>query len=201
MPLTHSDNELHGPTAFYDNWVARTIKGEAFIPVHGWDWGDVTHPLSQDPAAQRRFDDQLPLQVFSCWNGMLASRTAPYLPPVRHRSRRRLIRQHNVRLRSTGDEVVSESFVFCQDLWRAGYNKLAMAPRVKVGVRVSRAASLTPQYNPIDYERVGQAANTTGLRELGKNGSSEAIAWEYRPPKTVWFYDYHIVRKDDLSAC
>ena len=36
--LTRADNELHGPTAFYDNWVARTIKGEAFIPVRGWDW-------------------------------------------------------------------------------------------------------------------------------------------------------------------
>ena len=68
---------------------------------------------------------------------MLASKTAPYLPPVRHRPARRLIVQHNVRLRSTGDEVVSESFVFCQDLWRAGFGKLAMAPRVKVGVRSS----------------------------------------------------------------
>ena len=57
------------------------------------------------------------------------------------------------------------------------------------------------QYNPIDYERIGQAGNATGLRELGKNSSSEMIAWDFRPPENVWFYDYHIVRWWPLRAC
>lgn len=92
------------------------------------EWGKRPLPplLPQDPIDHTRFMGLLPLQVFSCWNGITAISASAFLPP------------HSIRFREAKNdpgkeatEKASECFLLPVDLWKAGMGKILVAPRAR----------------------------------------------------------------------
>ncbi|KAL4072175.1 glycosyltransferase family 69 protein [Scleroderma citrinum] len=108
--------ELSSPV-FYDNWVARDINGTA---LENAPFESVFH----DPDSSERFQQHLPIQVQSCWNGVAILDPAPfYTPPY--------VRFRMARL-ADGECSASECSLICNDYWEAGYGRILMVPRVKL---------------------------------------------------------------------
>ncbi|KAK7924330.1 hypothetical protein PG985_006384 [Apiospora marii] len=65
---------------FYDVWVARTLKGDSFfqIPPDG-SWNQAWDIFAGDPDTLHRYRQNLPFQVFACWNGATAFSAGPIL--------------------------------------------------------------------------------------------------------------------------
>jgi hypothetical protein len=81
-----------------------------------------------------RFQQHLPVQVQSCWNGIAVLDPAPFYQPNRVRFRMARIAE--------GECSASECSLICNDYWEAGYGRILMVPRVKLaydGVRVISA--------------------------------------------------------------
>lgn len=102
---------------FYDNWVARDINGTA---LENAPFENVFH----HPESSERFQDHLPIQVQSCWNGIAVLDPAPmYAAPH--------IRFRMARL-AEGECSASECSLIGNDYWDAGYGRIIMVPRVKL---------------------------------------------------------------------
>lgn len=83
-----------------------------------------------------RFQQHLPVQVQSCWNGIAVLDPAPFYQPKRVRFRMARIAE--------GECSASECSLICNDYWEAGYGRILMVPRVKLaydGVRVTSAGA------------------------------------------------------------
>jgi Cryptococcal mannosyltransferase 1 len=118
---------LQGSPVFYDNWVARDINGTA---LENAPFEEIFH----DGSSSMRFQQHLPVQVQSCWNGIAVLDPAPFYQPNRVRFRMARIAE--------GECSASECSLICNDYWEAGYGRILMVPRVKLaydGVRVISA--------------------------------------------------------------
>lgn len=102
---------------FYDNWVARDINGTA---LENAPFEQVFH----HPESSRRFQDHLPLQVQSCWNGIAVLDPAPIYAQPHAR-----FRMANL---AAGECSASECSLICNDYTQAGYGRIMMVPRVKL---------------------------------------------------------------------
>ncbi|KDQ06757.1 glycosyltransferase family 69 protein [Botryobasidium botryosum FD-172 SS1] len=106
-----------GAPVFYDNWVARDINGTA---LENAPFEDVFH----HPESAERFQNHLPIQVQSCWNGIAVLDPAPmYAAPH--------IRFRMAKL-AEGECSASECSLIGNDYWDAGYGRIIMVPRVKL---------------------------------------------------------------------
>ena len=110
--------DVLGRLALYDQWVVRDVSGKFFYShVNQSDWT----PFAWHPPSHERWMAQLPTQVSSCWNGLVAIDAAVFKPP------------HSLTFRSTaGTNNVSECQLFMADLWKRGLGRVAMAPRARV---------------------------------------------------------------------
>lgn len=120
---------------FYDNWVARDINGTA---LENAPFESIFH----DPDSSERFQQHLPIQVQSCWNGVAILDPAPfYTPPYVSFRMARL---------AEGECSASECSLICNDYWEAGYGRILMVPRVKLAYdRVSpRSTMQTESVSP-----------------------------------------------------
>ncbi|KAG8991459.1 capsular associated protein [Tulasnella sp. JGI-2019a] len=106
-----------GAPVFYDNWVARDINGTALenAPFEG---------VFHHPDSSRRFQNHIPIQVQSCWNGIAVLDPAPLYaqPHVKFR----MAKLHD------GECSASECSLIGNDYWNAGYGRIIMVPRVKL---------------------------------------------------------------------
>lgn len=85
-------------------------------------------PLYDDPVNRARFTSFLPVQVFSCWNGMAAFSSTVFL-------------DHGIRFRTAysdhGEdgaikevtEIASECYLSSVDMWKAGIGKILLVSR------------------------------------------------------------------------
>ena len=119
-----------------------------------------------------RRDALLPFQVFSSWNGIIAIDPAVFRPP------------HSLRFRTVdgGGDALSECYLLCVDLWRAGLGRIAVVPRVRVGYTLeahlgARKDTALSKWVLSDEE---QAAMDT----------AEWIEWDERPPAQVRTFPY-----------
>lgn len=71
-------------TKFYDLWVARDIMGEMFYPSSVM-WGNSVTHFPDHPLSKSRYEQRLPLQVYSCWNGVVVFSAQPFVKEVRFR--------------------------------------------------------------------------------------------------------------------
>ncbi len=81
-----------------------------------------------------RFQQHLPVQVQSCWNGIAVLDPAPFYQPKRVRFRMARIAE--------GECSASECSLICNDYWEAGYGRILMVPRVKLAYDGVRAISI-----------------------------------------------------------
>jgi len=109
-------DDLQSPV-FYDNWVARDINGTA---LENAPFEKVFH--HQESAL--RWQQHLPIQVQSCWNGIAVLDPAPFYSPPHVRFRMARITEQEC--------SASECSLICNDYWEAGYGRIMMVPRVKL---------------------------------------------------------------------
>ncbi|KAJ2022141.1 hypothetical protein IWW57_004644 [Coemansia sp. S610] len=122
-----------GEIGFYDTWVARDIQGEQLDR-------EVQILSSDDITMSAEMRDR-PFQVQCCWNGMAVIDAKVFRGDDGLRFRR-----------SAKDECsASECSLFCNDLWRKGFKRVVMVPRVKLSYDIpSRNMLRKPLYFPAD---------------------------------------------------
>lgn len=130
-----------------------------------------------------RLQNLLPIQVFSCWNGLTIFDAALFEPPT------------NLRFRSkNGLDTHSECYLFCSDIWKdKSPLNIDGTPRPgKRGARIQVVPRTSVGYAPGEYEKARQDRNTTafevdGLR-LERVLDQEMVKWEVWPPKLIQNY-------------
>ncbi|KAJ2702311.1 hypothetical protein H4218_000956 [Coemansia sp. IMI 209128] len=122
-----------GEIGFYDTWVARNIQGEQLDR-------EVQILSSNDTTMSAEMWGR-PFQVQCCWNGMAVIDAKVFRGDDGLRFRR-----------SAKDECsASECSLFCNDLWRKGFSRVIMVPRVKLSYDIpSRNMLRKPLYSPAD---------------------------------------------------
>ncbi|KAH6594574.1 hypothetical protein BASA50_006524 [Batrachochytrium salamandrivorans] len=102
---------------FYDTWVARTMSGNMFREYF------YQGTFVYDPEARSRYELGLPVQIYSCWNGMVVLNSEPFY-------------KHHVRFRrgnqTSGECAASECQLIAKDFWELGYGKALVVPHVRL---------------------------------------------------------------------
>ncbi|KAJ1340327.1 hypothetical protein BSLG_005029 [Batrachochytrium salamandrivorans] len=112
---------------FYDTWVARTMSGNMFREYF------YQGTFVYDPEARSRYELGLPVQIYSCWNGMVVLNSEPFY-------------KHHVRFRrgnqTSGECAASECQLIAKDFWELGYGKALVVPHVRLVYMISGSMNL-----------------------------------------------------------
>ncbi|KAJ2549169.1 hypothetical protein EV175_004547 [Coemansia sp. RSA 1933] len=114
----------HGSLAFYDTWVARDMLGQAFKTRQ--------RNIADDSEALVGQIHGRPFQVQCCWNGMAVIDAQVFAGNRGIRFRRG----------ADGECSASECSLLCNDMWRCGFGRLVVVPRVKVSYEKQTRDSL-----------------------------------------------------------
>lgn len=98
---------------FYDDWVTRDVYGAHLLPFYP-HFKD-----GKDRQAQRNGEA---VQVFSCWNGVVAMNGSMFLDN----------QSLQFRTSSPTEPFHSECFWICKDFWQKGRTQIFINPQVKV---------------------------------------------------------------------
>ncbi|PWY96003.1 hypothetical protein BO94DRAFT_455488 [Aspergillus sclerotioniger CBS 115572] len=149
----------------HDVWVSRDLAGDLFFDISSdgriWD----SHNLfSHHEDSRQRFSKHLPVQVFSCWGGMVTLDSGPFI-------------DGQVRFRySEEDECYQgEPTLLAQDLWRQGMGKVLAVPAVNVAY---------------EYRWTLRAKQDKGyvhdiVNKPRYKGHDELVRWQEEPPKKI----------------
>ncbi|KAL1603778.1 hypothetical protein SLS60_005368 [Paraconiothyrium brasiliense] len=148
----------------YDTWIARSMTGDTFYKdMFDWDKGF----FPDHPPSRQRWSMYLPIQVFSCWNGIVALTAKPFMDgTMRFRGVDGLERE------KVNEECYQgEPNLLTKDMWYLGYNRIATLP------------TITTAYNYWDAHNAREARGSVGLHVLLQNGTAEEkIKWQESPP-------------------
>ena len=156
-------NAHDGP--FYDSWVSRSMSGNLFFEITH----DGKYWLGQDmffdhPDSADRWRQSLPIQVYSCWGGMVTLDAKPFL-------------QNKVTFRAPKNNEcgMGEPMTLAQDLWRLGLGKILAVPTVHVAYEydISRSAK----------EKHGYTHDAVASAQYNK--AAEKVKWQESPPPMV----------------
>ena len=152
---------------FYDVWIARGMNGDSFfeIPADG-SWNSAWNLFWNNPKALASYTSHKPFQVFSCWNGATVFTAKPIL-------------EQTIKFRNSaeGECYQGEPELFCKDMWRSGYGKIAVVPSVNLEYTDEAATKIKALKG-----YVSQYVNQNGNNE---DGQSLKIEWEMDPPSLV----------------
>jgi alpha-1,3-mannosyltransferase len=150
---------------FYDVWIARGMTGDSFfnIPEDG-NWNSAWNLFWNDPKAQEALNSHKPFQVFSCWNGAAVFTAKPLM-------------EQKVRFRHAykGECYQGEPKLFCKDMWKAGFGKIAVVPSVNIEYSDEQAKKIKALK--------GYASSMVNMNEV--NDKSSLIQWQKDPPEKV----------------
>ncbi|VDB88227.1 unnamed protein product [Peniophora sp. CBMAI 1063] len=171
----------------YDRWVLRDIHGNPFYRWEDVSWfyrflpapflAPFSPPLPDDPAAAKRFGQNLPVQVFSCWNGAVAMDADVFAAKEPEGIRFRVAaNSEEGGLDGAGKEVVasdraSECFLVSVDMWKAGRGRVMIVPKASVSYD-------TKHYHTYRKDYVRPADDAPG------------IDWVSDPPAKVAMQDF-----------
>ncbi|KAJ2834131.1 hypothetical protein GGI24_000544 [Coemansia furcata] len=120
---------MHGWLGFYDNWVARDMRGQKL--QHQLNW------LSQDEITQQAQLKNRPFQVQCCWNGVALIDAQVFRGDDGLRFRRS----------AEGECSASECSLLCNDMWKRGLRRAIIVPRVKVSYDIETRNKLRETAN------------------------------------------------------
>jgi alpha-1,3-mannosyltransferase len=152
------------PPLFYDVWISRGIDGDTFFRISdSGSWEHARDLFASDPATLRKFEQHKPFQVFACWNGATAFTAEPLL-----------LEELRFRVNIEGECFQGEPQLFCKDLWRLGYGKIAVIPTVNL------------EYSDEKGRKTKQEKGYVSDLVRGENeGGSPRIDWQKKPPEQV----------------
>lgn len=166
--MTCAMDWIFGGADFYDVWVSRAMNGDQFfeIPQSG-SWEFAENLFWNEPKAKTRFEAKQPFQVYACWNGATAFTAKP-------------IMEQKVKFRTvhrgTDECYMGEPTLFCKDMWKEGYGKIAVVPSVNVGYDDEESIKVKDRRG-----RVGETVE----KEKERKQTLDLIAWESEPPAVV----------------
>lgn len=153
-------------TCFYDSWVSRSMAGNLFFEIpQDAKWDYFQSMFFDDPLNKRRYDAFLPVQVYSCWGGMVTLDARPFVN-----------RQLRFRASDAGECYMGEPTLLAKDMWRLGIGKIAAIPTVNVAYNDEEAKSTKKERG-----YVGDHVNLT----LSEPTDDERIPWLSEPPGMV----------------
>ncbi|KFY04953.1 hypothetical protein O988_00398 [Pseudogymnoascus sp. VKM F-3808] len=152
---------------FYDVWIARDMAGDTFfnIPPDG-NWDSAWNLFWNNTVARERYNEHKAFQVFACWNGATAFTAKPLLELAM-----------GFRGPKKEECFQGEPEIFCKEMWKAGYGKIAVVPSVNLeysderGKDIKALKGFVPQWVAKD----GDDPNDISLK----------VQWEKDPPKLV----------------
>ncbi|OAX84050.1 hypothetical protein ACJ72_01585 [Emergomyces africanus] len=153
-------------SSFYDSWVSRSMSGNLFFEISH----DAQHWLAKDmffddPPSAARYEKLLPLQVYSCWGGMVTLDAAPFIK-----------REVSFRSSAAGECYMGEPTLLGKDLWRIGRGKILAVPSVNVAY---------------EYVSTREAKDSRGyVHNIVHNSTTylkveELVKWQKKPPPVV----------------
>jgi alpha-1,3-mannosyltransferase len=153
-------NLWRDPT-FYDVWIARTLTGDSFFEVGAdGNWDSAWNLFASDENSRQRFNNHVPIQVFSCWNGGAVFGARPLF-------------ETEIAFRGPRETECfnGEPSIFCKELWWYGYGKIAVVPSVNLeysdeGAKLVRELRGTPSKFPVE-------------------GEESRLEWQKEPPEKV----------------
>ena len=152
---------------FYDVWIARGMNGDSFfeIPKDG-SWNSAWNLFWNNYKALTSYMTHRPFQVFSCWNGATAFTARPIL-------------EQTVKFRSSAKRECykGEPELFCKDMWRRGYRRIAVVPAINLEYTDEAAMKIKALKG-----YVSQHVNKDGDND---GDQSKKIEWEREPPSLV----------------
>lgn len=147
-------------------------------------------PVLPHSPSRFRHQNNLPFQVFSCFNGVTVLDASLFLPP------------HNIRFRAdNGSDIHSECYIICSDIWetmapwdlKGKVNERAPGEEGR-GARIQVVPRASVGYEVGEYERARQDRNTTSFEKEGWQLEvaleEEMVKWEQWPPRLVQNYPY-----------
>lgn len=157
--------------SFYDICIARGMTGDGYfnIPPETTSWDNAWDLFWNDPKAAHRYWSNKPFQVFACWNGGTAFAALPIL-------------ERAIRFRAPwtekGECRQGEPTIFCKEMWKIGYGKIAVVPTVNMEYSDDAARGIKRWKG-----YVGSHVTEDG------EGEDDMIEWEETPPEQVKCYE------------
>ncbi|KAK3208220.1 hypothetical protein GRF29_96g1791795 [Pseudopithomyces chartarum] len=159
-----------GQARFYDGWVARSMTGNSFYK--GWWDGARSRSKNNekfsevafwdDKPTSKRFQDFQPVQVYACWNGIVALTAEPFMKGT--------IRFRGVEYDE--DECFQgEPTLLAKDLWFNGYQRTAVVPTINTAY----------YYDHLEVVR----REVGGVSDHLCQSDVEKISWKTAPPEKV----------------
>ncbi|OMJ27413.1 Alpha-1,3-mannosyltransferase CMT1 [Smittium culicis] len=129
-PLDYFINGRNPRILFRDRWIARDLYGNDFR-------GNINNLVSHEPSTER-YNERLPFQVQCSWNGVAIINSAPFYGKNPIRFRRSVI---------NSDECsASECSLFCNDLWKRGFRRIIVVPKILVPYTHNELFTLKKNY-------------------------------------------------------
>ncbi|PWY93410.1 hypothetical protein BO94DRAFT_532344 [Aspergillus sclerotioniger CBS 115572] len=154
-----------GGGSFYDSWVSRSMSGNLFFEItHDAKYWLTQDMFFDDPLNQERYARHLPLQVYSCWGGMVILDAAPFV------QRKLEFRDHR-----EGECHMGEPTLLAKDMWGQGMGKIVAVPAVNVAY---------------EYKATREAKKARGyvhnrITSGNYKAEMERIKWVDEPPVRV----------------
>ncbi|KAK3324647.1 glycosyltransferase family 69 protein [Cercophora scortea] len=162
----------HDHAHFSSLWSSRALNGDLLAKIFFPSSPDYLKEkeaeqqqpdlvLANHPASRARLQANLPFQVFACHSGLAAYAAQP-------------LADHRVGFRGPrdGECFQGETQLFCKDMWRTGFGRIAVVPSVNVGCSSG------------GHLRVGGGGGDGGRVKRVK-GFEGRIVWQEEPPERV----------------
>ncbi|KAL1969990.1 hypothetical protein VTN77DRAFT_6395 [Rasamsonia byssochlamydoides] len=153
-------------STFNNVWVSRSMAGDLFFEIpHDGSWAYKDDLFWDDPSSRERYESKLPLQVYSCWGGMVTIDAQPFA-------------RGKLRFRSSeeGECVMGEATLLAKDMWRQEMGKIMAVPTVNVGYS-DHECSKTKERRGYVHDHVDMTSSVDTPEEM--------IDWQTRPPGMV----------------
>lgn len=153
---------------FYDVWVSRSMSGNTFFEIpQDMSWAFSRNMFWDEPIAYTRYRQQLPLQVFSCWGGMVVLDARPFMD-----------KQIAFRRSVEGECYGGEPQTLASDLVKLGINRVQTLPYVNVAYN-NHEAELVKKKKGYVHEVVNVSKPVNSF----KDDETDKIRWKVPPPR------------------
>ncbi|RDK47080.1 hypothetical protein M752DRAFT_69607 [Aspergillus phoenicis ATCC 13157] len=156
-------NAAGGP--FYDSWVSRSMSGNLFFEItHDARYWLTQDMFFDDQPNQQRYARKLPVQVYSCWGGMVILDAAPFV------QRKLEFRNHK-----EGECHMGEPTLLAKDMWGQGLGKILAVPSVNVAY----------EYKATREAKDGQGYVHNVIESADYKAGKELVVWDKEPPVRI----------------
>ncbi|KAJ5894955.1 hypothetical protein N7495_006646 [Penicillium taxi] len=164
--MTCAFDWIFNGTLFYDSWVSRSLVGNTFFEVpHDGSWDYSKDMFFDDPESKSRYEAFQPVQVYSCWGGMVTLDAVSFA-------------EDTIKFRSSeeGECYMGEPTLLGKDLYRLKLGKILAIPSVNVAYSDKEAVGTK-------YVRghVSDHVNVT----MSVMHKEEKVKWKVAPPGMV----------------